>query len=94
MIKDLDAILIEFFQSEVCVCYDEIVREDLPITERFNELAYKWYVKFAKINEVLEKEAIPKSLNCADQIGGKLYFTNAGALLFRTNDEDVRRRQN
>ncbi|MDR1678003.1 MAG: putative DNA binding domain-containing protein [Deltaproteobacteria bacterium] len=36
--------LVEFFQLEKQVPYDEIVRPDLPITERFNETAYKRYV--------------------------------------------------
>jgi len=81
--------IIEFFQNEGRVRYDEIVREDLPITERFNEAAYRRYVKLARISEVLDKEAILKNLNCAYQAGGKLCFTNVGALFFRTNDEDV-----
>jgi len=81
--------IIEFFKSEGRVRYDEIVREDLPVAEHFNESAYKRYVKFAKISEVLDKGTILKNLNCADTVGGKLYFTNVGALFFRTNDEDV-----
>ena len=81
--------IIEFFQSEGRIRFDEIVRDDLPINERFNESAYKRYIKLAKISEVLDKEAILKNLNCAGLIGKKLYFTNAGALFFRTNDEDV-----
>ena len=81
--------IMEFFQSEGRVRYDEIVREDLPVAERFNESAYKRYIRLAKISEVLDKEAILKNLNCADTVGGGLCFTNAGALFFRTNDEDV-----
>jgi ATP-dependent DNA helicase RecG len=81
--------IIEFFQSEGRVRYDEIVREDLPIAERFNEAAYRRYIKLARISEVLDKEAILKNLNCAGTAGGKLCFTNVGSLFFRTNDEDV-----
>lgn len=81
--------IIEFFQNEGKIRYDEIIREDLPITERFSEVAYKRYVKAAKISDVLDKTAILRNLNCAGLIDGKLYFTNAGALFFRTNDEDV-----
>ena len=43
----------------------------------------------AKISDVLEREAILKNLNCAGMSGGKFCFTNAGALFFRVNDEDV-----
>jgi ATP-dependent DNA helicase RecG len=81
--------IIEFFQSEGRIRYDEIVRDDLPITEQFNETAYKRYAKTAKISDVLERDAILKNLNCVRLSGGKLCFTNAGALFFRTNDEDV-----
>jgi ATP-dependent DNA helicase RecG len=85
---DRDSI-IEFLHNEGRVRYDEIVREDLPIDERFNEAAYKRYVKTAKISEVLERDVSLKNLNCAGMAGGKLCFTNAGALFFRVNDEDV-----
>jgi len=69
--------------------YDQIIREDLPITERFNEEAYKRYLKLAKISEGLKKDAILKNFNCTGLIGDKVCFTNAGALFFRVNDEDV-----
>ena len=81
--------IIEFFQSEGRIRYDEIIREDLPIAERFNEAAYKRYIKTAKISDVLDREAILKNLNCAGICGGKFCFTNAGALFFRANEEDV-----
>jgi ATP-dependent DNA helicase RecG len=85
---DRDSI-IEFFQSEGRVRYDEIVRDDLPIDKRFNETAYKRYIRAAKISDVLERDEILANLNCAEMRGGKLCFTNAGALFFRVNDEDV-----
>jgi len=81
--------IIEFFQSEGRVRYDEIVRDDLPIDERFDDAAYKRYMKTAGISEVIDKEAILKNLNCAGTHEGKLCFTNAGALFFRINNEDV-----
>ena len=74
----------DFFQSEGRVRYDEIVRDDLPITERFNEAAYKRYVKLAKISEVLDKESILRNLNCISPVGGGLCFTNVGALFFKS----------
>ena len=81
--------IIEFFQSEGKIHYDEIVREDLPITERFNKVAYQRFLIIANISNVLKREAILTNLNCAGMINGKLCFTNAGALFFRKNDEDV-----
>jgi ATP-dependent DNA helicase RecG len=85
---DRDSI-VEFFQSEGRVRYDEIIRDDLPIDERFNEAAFKRYIKTAKISDVLEREATLKNLNCAEMSGGKMCFTNTGALFFRVNDEDI-----
>ena len=81
--------VMEFFQSEGRVRYDEIVRVDLPIVERFNENAYKKYVKMANISDVLEREEVLANLKCAGAIGGRLCFTNAGALFFRDNQGDV-----
>ena len=92
---DIDAILSEGesytveFQSEGRVRYDEIVRSDLPIDERFNDAAFKRYIKVLKISDVIDRTAILKNLNCAGISGNKLCFTNAGALFFRVNDEDV-----
>ncbi|MDR1849816.1 MAG: putative DNA binding domain-containing protein [Zoogloeaceae bacterium] len=81
--------IIEFFQNEGRVRYDEIVREDLTLSERFNETAYRQYVKLAKISKALDRDAILRNLNCAGISDGKLCFTNAGALFFRLNDEDI-----
>jgi len=78
-----------FFQSEGWIRYDEIVRGDLPIFERFDETAYRRYVKTAKISDVLEREAILKNLNCAELSEEKWCFTNAGAVFFRVNVDDV-----
>lgn len=81
--------IIEFFQNEGKVRYDELVRDDLPVADRFNETAYKRYVKLAKISDVLDRDAILKNLNCTAVANDKRCFTNAGALFFRKNDEDV-----
>ena len=81
--------IVEFFQTEGRVRYDEIVRDDLQISEQFNETAYNRFIKITKISNVLNKEAILKNLNCAGYSGGKFCFTNAGALFFRKNDDDV-----
>ena len=81
--------IVEFFQTEGRIRYDEIIREDLPINERFNETAYRNYIKLSKISDVLDREAILKNLNCAGFSKDRLCFTNAGALFFRKNDEDV-----
>ncbi|MCL2046654.1 MAG: putative DNA binding domain-containing protein [Oscillospiraceae bacterium] len=85
---DRDSI-IEFFQSEGRVRYDEIVRDDLPVAGYFNEEAYKKFIRLAKISEVHDKETILKNLKCAAEVRGELCFTNAGALFFRKNDDDI-----
>ena len=85
---DRDSI-IEFFQNEGRVRYDQIIREDLPVAERFNEAAYRRFIKTAKISDVLDRDKNLINLKCGGMSGGKLCFTNVGALFFRTNDEDV-----
>ena len=85
---DRDSI-IKFFQSEGRVRYDEILREDLPVAGNFNEEAYKKFIRLAGISEVLGRDAILRNLKCAGDVRGKLCFTNAGALFFRKNDEDI-----
>ena len=85
---DRDSI-IEFFQNEGRVRYDEIVRDDLPVAENFNEASYRKFIKLAGISEVLDRGDILKNLKCASDVRGELCFTNAGALFFRKNDEDV-----
>jgi len=82
--------IIEFFQNEGQIRYDEIVRKDLPLLEKFNEIAYKRYIRSAKISDVLDRETILENLNCAESIDGIYYFTNAGALFFRINEDDVK----
>jgi ATP-dependent DNA helicase RecG len=81
--------IIEFFQSEGSVRYDTIIRDNLPINEQFNEIAYKRYIDIAKITETIDRTAILMNLNCAGMARGKPCFTNAGALFFRINNEDV-----
>ena len=71
------------------VRYDQIVRDDLPIAERFNETAYRRFVKTARISDVHDMDTNLVNLKCAIMSGGKLCFTNVGALFFRINDEDV-----
>ena len=84
--------IIEFLRNEEHIRYDEIVRKDLPLDERFDEKAYKRYIRAAKISEVLDKETILRNLDCAADVDGRLCFTNVGALFFRVNDEDVKYR--
>ena len=85
---DRDSI-IEFFQSEGRVRYDEIVRADLPVEGMLNEAAYRKFVRLAEISEVLDRDIILKNLKCASNVNGKFCFTNAGALFFRNNEDDV-----
>jgi len=82
--------IIEFFQNEGQIRYDEIVRKDLPLSDKFNEKAYKKYIRTAKISDVLDRETILINLDCAAYTDGVPCFTNAGALFFRINDEDVK----
>ena len=85
---DRDSI-IEFFQSEGRIRYDEIVRTDLPVEGMFNEEAYKKFIRLAGISEVHDRDIILKNLKCANDVDGELCFTNVGALFFRNNEDDI-----
>ena len=67
-----------------------MIRADLPLQERFNEAAFKRYIRAANISDVLDRDSILLNLDCAADVDGKLCFTNAGALFFRINDEDIK----
>jgi ATP-dependent DNA helicase RecG len=82
--------IIEFLQSEDLVRYDSRVRDEFPIKDRFNEKAYKKYIDKADINDKLSREHVLLNLDCAKRNeSGEPVFTNAGALFFRDNTEDV-----
>jgi len=84
------ASIIEFFQNEEYVHYDQIVRKDLLLDDKFNKNAYKSYIRAAGISNVLDRDSILINLNCADYVNARLCFTNAGALFFRQNEDDVK----
>jgi ATP-dependent DNA helicase RecG len=81
--------ILEFIQREGKVRYDEIVREDLPVEGHLDSKAYDRYLKLSGISAVLDRDAILINLGCAADTGGRLVFTNAGALFFRNNEEDI-----
>jgi ATP-dependent DNA helicase RecG len=56
---------------------------------KFDEDAYRRFVRLAGISEVLDRNTILKNLKCASDVNGELCFTNAGALFFRNNEEDI-----
>ncbi|MDR0523153.1 MAG: putative DNA binding domain-containing protein [Candidatus Methanoplasma sp.] len=81
--------IFSFLNDEGLTHYDDIVRRDLPVSDRFDEAAYKRYLKLADIDESLGREPILVNLGAAERAGGELFFTNAGALFFRKNGEDM-----
>ena len=81
--------ILEFIQREGRVRYDEIVREDLPVEGHLDSKAYERYLKLSGISAVLDRDAILANLGCAAKADGRLVFTNAGALFFRNNSEDI-----
>ncbi|MCL1896408.1 MAG: putative DNA binding domain-containing protein [Clostridiales bacterium] len=81
--------LAEYIQREGNVRYDEIIRNDLPLSERFDEAAYEKYITAAGISNALNREAVLENLCCAAKKGNDYVFTNAGALFFRQNEDDA-----
>jgi ATP-dependent DNA helicase RecG len=81
--------IIEFFQSEGQIRYDSIVQDNLAVDDNFDEKAYKEFLQMADISEVIPRNAILKNLGCIEILDGKAVYTNAGALFFRNNSEDM-----
>src|SRR5665647_3603931 len=81
--------IIDFFQGEGQIRYDSIVQTDLTVDENFDDKAYREFLKMGGISEVLPKNDILKNLGCIEIVNGKAVYTNAGALFFRNNSEDM-----
>ncbi|MDR2732913.1 MAG: putative DNA binding domain-containing protein, partial [Fibromonadaceae bacterium] len=81
--------IIEFLQAEGKTYYDSIVNQKFLVKDNFNKIAFETFLRKANISNVLPFEATLVNLGCAEYIGKKLFFTNAGALFFRDNSNDV-----
>jgi ATP-dependent DNA helicase RecG len=82
--------MIEFLQTEDIIRYDTRVRNEYKVKDKFNETAYKKFIRKAGISDALPPDHILTNLKCAVlNDDGELVFTNAGALFFRDNTEDV-----
>jgi len=81
--------IIEFMRSEDLLPYDSKVRKMYRVTDRFNEDAYKTFIRKAGISDALPQEHVLTNLKCAvKNERGELVYTNAGALFFRDSTED------
>jgi ATP-dependent DNA helicase RecG len=81
--------IIEFLQAEGKTYYDSVVNEKFLVKDNFNKNAYNIFLKKANISDVLPFEATLINLGCAGYSGKKLCYTNAGALFFRDNTNDI-----
>jgi ATP-dependent DNA helicase RecG len=82
--------IMEFFRTEGHTRYDEILCKDLPVEDSIDMDAYESYMKKAKISDVISYKDILRNLGCSEYFDGKEVFTNAGALFFRNNSNDVK----
>jgi ATP-dependent DNA helicase RecG len=81
--------IIDFLQSEGRTRYDSIANSEFPVSQNFNQAEFNRYLQKSGISKVLPVESILVNLGCAKNIGGKFIYTNAGALFFRNNKEDI-----
>jgi ATP-dependent DNA helicase RecG len=61
----------------------------LLVDGKFDEDAYRKFIRLSGISDVLDRDTMLKNLKCISDVKGTLCFTNAGALFFRKNEEDV-----
>jgi len=82
--------IFEFMRSEELFEYDSKVRKDLLVKDNFKENAYKTFIRKAGISDSLPSEHVLMNLKCAAKNeNDELVYTNAGALFFRDNRDDI-----
>ncbi len=71
--------IIEFFQKEGKIRFDELINEKAIFEEDFDQKAYEHFIQLAKITPTLSQKKVLQNLDCISE-DGKL--TNLGVLFF------------
>lgn len=71
--------IIEFFQKEGKIRFDELVNEKAIFEEDFDQKAYEYFIRLANITQTLSQKKVLQNLDCITE-EGKL--TNLGVLFF------------
>jgi ATP-dependent DNA helicase RecG len=74
--------IIDFFQSEGKIRFDEIIRREVEYEKIFSKSEYDSFIKLARISDVLAPVNVLENLNCGQTEDERFSFNNAGILFF------------
>ncbi|MDK9712027.1 helix-turn-helix domain-containing protein [Acidaminobacter sp.] len=77
--------IMEFFQSEGRIRFDEIINRDLEVDSVLNKSAYDNFIRLAGISNVLDPVSVLENLNCGQTDDERFRLNNAGILFFSDN---------
>jgi ATP-dependent DNA helicase RecG len=77
--------IVEFFQSEGRIRFDEIINKELEIESVLNKSEYDNFISLAGISNVLDPINVLENLNCGRTEEEKFRLNNAGILFFSDN---------
>jgi len=83
--------IIEFFQSEGKIRYDELTNIDFKYNKDFDKKKLIHCLQLSNISLVVPVPTILQNLGVAQKQGGKVFFNNTGVLFFAKNLENIYR---
>ena len=81
--------IIEFFQSEGKIRFDELVNLRFDYDTHFDHAKFDIFLRLAGISKILDTPSMLVNLGVAEKQEGKLIFNNSGILFFSKNLDDI-----
>lgn len=81
--------IIEFFQSEGKIRFDELVNLRFDYDTHFDHAKFDGFLRLAGISKILDTPSMLVNLGVAEKQEGKLIFNNSGILFFSKNLDDI-----
>ena len=81
--------IIDFFQSEGKIRFDELVNLKFDYDTHFDNAKFDIFLRLAGISKILDTPSMLVNLGVAEKQDGKLIFNNSGILFFSKNLDDI-----
>ncbi|MCK5538356.1 MAG: putative DNA binding domain-containing protein, partial [Bacteroidales bacterium] len=81
--------IIEFFQSEEKIRYDELINLSFNYTTDFDKKKFNHFLNLSNISSVVDIPIILQNLGVAERQEGKIILNNTGILFFAKNLENI-----
>lgn len=81
--------IIEFFQSEGKIRFDELVNLRFDYDTHFDHAKFDIFLRLAGISKILDTPSMLVNLGVAEKQDGKLIFNNSGILFFSKNLDNI-----